>query len=106
MTARLQCSPAGESAFDDRQSPLCPVYLPVSLICSPISDSRDRIHDAVASEADAAPQYISICHSGSAIGGGKNNQKEPRRNSAAKTKGRRGVISGFPTTRGVKIRFM
>lgn len=59
------------------------VYLPVSLICCPISDSWDRIHDAVGSEADAAPQYMSICHSGSATGGESITRSEPSRTSAA-----------------------
>jgi Transposase IS66 family len=45
-------------------------YPSVSLICCPIPDSRDRIHDVVGSDADAAPQYMSICHSGSVTGGG------------------------------------
>jgi cation diffusion facilitator CzcD-associated flavoprotein CzcO len=64
-STRHRQHPLGFSTEFDPQ-----VYSSVSLICCPIPDSRDRIHDVVGSDADAAPQYMSICHSGSAIGGG------------------------------------
>jgi hypothetical protein len=46
------------------------IYSPASLICRPIPDNRDRIHDVAGSDADAAPQYMSTCQSGNATGGG------------------------------------